>query len=78
MRAPQSTMFSRTLCFCVLYLLFAFSTFPVSGESQPNRSGKQKTSRKVDLPEEELGQLTQAIKAASSYREDLRRDLDAM
>lgn len=71
-------MFSRTLCFCVLYLLFAFSAFPVSGESQPNRSGKQKTARKVDLPEEELGQLTQAIKAASSYREDLRRDLDAM
>ena len=67
MRKIQYTMFERALCF----VLCAFSFLWPSGVSaHPNKDSK------VTIPEKEINELSQAIKAAPIYREDLRRILD--
>lgn len=58
-------MFARTLCF-VLCVLGIFP-MPASPKASPG---------KADIPQKEISELKGAIKAAPSYREDLRRRLD--
>lgn len=63
MRYRQFTMFARTLCI-VVYICWYTGAFAGSRES--------------GIPVKEIRDLSSAIKAASSYREDLRRLLDSM
>lgn len=57
-------MFARTLCIVVYVCMLPLLT---------SAAGKQ-----ADYPRREIRELANAIKAAPSYREDLRRVLDAM
>lgn len=59
-------MFERALCFCV------FTLAVIGASASPG------AKRATLIPSKELKELSLAIKAAPSYREDLRRILDSM
>lgn len=65
-------MFSRALCFAVYTLGFFTSLYAHSTPGTPHQA------HHTAIPDKEIRELSNAIKAAPTYQEDLRRLLDSM
>lgn len=69
-------MFERTLCFVVYLLLLSFPCQQV--HAAPDKGARDNKENGNEIPHKEIQELSLAIKAAPSYRQDMRKSINLL